>query len=727
MLDIQRVGPDRARPADEPPHERPDDVVELVGPDAIFNAHHSPVGAFASVTLGATGAQGGLGIGLEGPAGADVFIGVESVDGDRFDLLPFFDPGADDRARYDAHLVGAGGDGPPLRPVPAEAITREFGASRDTWRSADLTFSLFSPVGAVPDPDVHTEREVADALLPAVLAELTIDNTTGHRPRRAFVGYTGAAVDAAMWRVDGWDGLVGVAQGRATALVSDSTDVHGGVGFSVGGILADAEGGAGLGRIGLLWTMVPAGARRTVRLAFCFHQPGLVTTGIEASYAYARHFPGLRDVAARALGDFEALRGRWAVDAAALTAPDLSEPRRFQLAHAVRSYVGCTQLLDDGDALRWVVNEGEYRMINTLDLAVDQVFFELRHSPWLVRNVLDAFAERYRYDDEIHAPDGRIAPGGVAFTHDMGVGNAFAPPGRSAYERPRLRGCFSYMAHEELLNWTLCAALYVARTGDHRWRDSRAELLGAALESLARRDDPEPAHRTGVMGWDTARTGDGWEITTYDSLDPSLGRARGSVYLAVKSWAAYVCLGPLLAAAGNAPGAALAAEQARRCARTLVAAVRPDGVLPAVLDDPSVRGRVVPAIEGLVYPWFAGVTDALDPAGEYGELVVVLRRHLDAVLVPGMCLFDDGGWRLSSSSGNSWLSKIYLAQFVAESILGRSPGEAGRVADEAHARWLRDPRNARWAWSDQMHDGLALGSRYYPRGVTAVLWLEPPR
>ncbi|MFC4038416.1 glycoside hydrolase family 52 protein [Dactylosporangium siamense] len=702
-----------------------DDVVELTGAEALFNAHHAPVGAFASVTLGASGAAGGLGIGLEGPAGADVFVGVESADGRCFELLPFFDPEVDDRARYDAQLVGAGGDGPPLHPVAAEAMTREFGLSRDTWAHGDLRFSLYSPVGVVPDPDTHTTREVADAILPSVLAELTLDNSAGARPRRVFLGYTGADLDAAMWRVDGWGDLAGVAQGRTTALVSDCADVRSGVGFSVGGILADAEGGAGLGRVGLLWAVVPAGAVRTLRFAFCFHRSGLVTTGIEASYAYTRHYPTLRDVATRALGGFDAHRGRWAAEAAALTAPGLPAQRRFQLAHAVRSYVGCTQLLDDG-APRWVVNEGEYRMINTLDLTVDQVFFELRHSPWLVRNVLDAFADRYRYDDDIHAPDGRLAPGGVAFTHDMGVGNAFAPPGRSAYERPGLRGCFSHMAHEELLNWSLCAALYVARTGDHAWRDRHAGLLGAVVESLARRDDPDPRSRTGVMGWDSARTGDGWEITTYDSLDPSLGRARGSVYLAVKSWAAYVCLAPILAAAGDDARAALAAAQARRCARTLLAAVGPDGALPAVLDDPAVHGRVVPAVEGLVYPWFAGIHDALDPAGEYGELIVALRRHLDAVLVAGVCLFDDGGWRLSSSSGNSWLSKIYLAQFVAERILGRDPGEAGRVADEAHARWLRDPRNARWAWSDQMQDGLAVGSRYYPRGVTAVLWLEPP-
>jgi len=41
-----------------------------------FNAHHSPIGAFSSFTLGFPGAKGGLGLGLGKPAGQNVFIGA---------------------------------------------------------------------------------------------------------------------------------------------------------------------------------------------------------------------------------------------------------------------------------------------------------------------------------------------------------------------------------------------------------------------------------------------------------------------------------------------------------------------------------------------------------------------------------------------------------------------------------------------------------------------------
>jgi hypothetical protein len=105
---------------------------------------------------------------------------------------------------------------------------------------------------------------------------------------------------------------------------------------------------------------------------------------------------------------------------------------------------------------------------------------------------------------------------------------------------------------------------------------------------------------------------------------------------------------------------------------------------------------------------------------EFPELRAALGYHLESVLRTGACKFADGGWKLSSTSRNSWLSKIYLCQFVAERILGR-PIDA--EADRAHVAWLLDRDNAYYAWSDQMVEGKAVGSRYYPRGVTSVLWM----
>ena len=44
-------------------------------------------------------------------------------------------------------------------------------------------------------------------------------------------------------------------------------------------------------------------------------------------------------------------------------------------------------------------------MINTLDLTVDMLFFELKFNPWTVRNVLEQFVNRYSYVDKVFAPN----------------------------------------------------------------------------------------------------------------------------------------------------------------------------------------------------------------------------------------------------------------------------------------------------------------------------------
>jgi hypothetical protein len=348
----------------------------------------------------------------------------------------------------------------------------------------------------------------------------------------------------------------------------------------------------------------------------------------------------------------------------------------------------------------------------------------MKLNPWAVRNELDLFTVRYSYTDTVRFPgDPTEHPGGIGFTHDMGIANVFSRPSYSSYEQAGLTGCFSYMTHEQVVNWLCCATVYAAQTHDVPWLRENQYTIEACFQSLLHRDHPNPAKRDGIMSLDSSRTEGGSEITTYDSLDVSLGQARRNIYLAGKTWACYVALEKIFGDSGDIELAKQAGEQAERCAATLVGSVTEDGYIPAVLDG-GCASRIIPAIEGLAYPYFTGCAEALDPNGRYGAYIQALRRHLEAVLVSGVCLFDDGGWKLSSTSNNSWLSKIYLCQFVARRILGFGGDAVTASADAAHSAWLTDPENGYWAWSDQMVSGKAIGSRYYPRGVTAILWLE---
>jgi hypothetical protein len=457
-----------------------------------------------------------------------------------------------------------------------------------------------------------------------------------------------------------------------------------------------------LGSIALLIATVPAGETQTFRIAVCFHRGGTVTGGLPTRYLYNRWFGSVEDVARHALDHADVLIASAAKVDDEL-AENLSPVQALTVAHAVRSYYGSTQLLEraDGRPL-WIVNEGEYRMMNTCDLTADQAFFELRMNPWTLRNELDFFAERYSYRDQC----------GLAFCHDVGVSNSFSRPGNSSYEKAGITGCFSYMSAEELTNWVLCACLYVQQTGDQAWLTANLGLLRECFDSLNARDHQDPAQWDGVMDIDSNRCDGGAEITTYDSLDVSLGQSRRNLYLAVKWWAAFLLLHRTFTESGDADLAELALGQANRTAATVQASANAEGLLPAVLEG-GPPSRIIPVIEGLIFLLETG-TDFQ----AFAPLVATLEAHLRKILDSGVCRFADGGWKLSSTSDNSWLSKIYLCQHIAKTQFGIEDP----AADAAHWAWLMDPENLYFAWSDQMLAGKAVGSRYYPRGVTSVLW-----
>jgi hypothetical protein len=281
------------------------------------------------------------------------------------------------------------------------------------------------------------------------------------------------------------------------------------------------------------------------------------------------------------------------------------------------------------------------------------------------------------------------------------------------------------MTAEQLCNWTLIAATYAAKTGDLEWARQNGHVLLACLSSLRNRG-PE----SGVPEYDSTRCGDrGAEITTYDSLDHSLAQTRNNLYMAVKFWAAAVGLATLFDRLGDAwrdPRAAARAA-AGRTEQTVLRHVGARGVIPAVFepDNAGYQSRILPACEGLIYPHVWG----LDVAACAPGLYAALKRHTLALLCGDerQNLFPDGGIRLSSTSSNSWMSKIAIFQHIAREVfhLEDDPELAALMAraDAAHVAWQTDG-SGYWACSDQFVDGQARGSRYYPRIITSALWMS---
>ena len=698
-------------------------------PDPDFHAHHAAPGAYFSFTLGKFARRGGFGLELGRPGDCDVYVGVKhGRRGDDTPLvcLPFFEgAGGDEAQRYEAGPNA--GQRPDVVPTyDAGQITRRYGWATDCWETPDFTFRIGTGVHMLSDPAEDIKALLSD-IDPAIPAVLDVDNRAGAGTKTAFFAldfnapgtHVAAAADplgevGVLWRdrfaLAGWAGADDRPDDAAAGF--EAARVEGFQRFTLADGLREAVPHQ-LGNVAGLLLEVPAGTRRTLEVNLRAFRGGTVTTGLRTSYFYAR---GRADLRAHDGDGFAIEETTQPEDDAALLGSGLSPHQQFLIAHATRSYFGSTQLLDHGGRPFWVVNEGEYCMMNTLDLAVDQVFFELRQNPWVVRNLLESFARHYRYVDDV-LDGGGTRPGGVSFTHDMGVHNNFSPEGHSSYELPGLTGCFSYMTLEELCNWVLIAGCYVAKTGDQDWRRHHAPLLEACLESLANRGG-----EVGFAQYDAARCAGGSEITTYDSLDPSLAQTRNNLYVAVKCWATYRLLAMLLpeSRAGD-----LAELVARNLARETV---NDDGTLPAVFepDNPGHASRILPAVEGLIYPHYCGLDLVTNPAE--AALHDALRRHTLACINDPQRRnhFPDGGVRLSSTSGNSWLSKIFLFQHVCRRVMGIGDELAAAYpdADAAHVNWLTRPESAYWAFSDQIIDGVARASLYYPRGVTNVLWLD---
>ncbi len=727
-----------------------------------FNAQHAPMGAFMSVTLGHPGTRGGVGVEIGRPANQDVYVGVwdGSSSEPRGDVhatkprcLPFFSDrqgGAVGEADYLADEAGPSeaqvDHG--VAAIPLRKVSRTYGWATDRWETDGLRFEILTPFGPIPDPDTCAADDIAAmraALRPAVVGSLTIDNRDGDASETGFYAMRFAQPGAHCfepWRTSEGVTRLGFGHRRHLGIAAelwDTTDARDA--RPIDGAWAFQRWSVPLGLnerhrpVHMLGTCpgiafeVPAGRCHTLRLAWGVYLDGVVTTGQDGVYLYTRYFTGLGDVLDDALNRADELTlCADAIDAYLAESP-LGDDQRFLIAHATRSYYGSTQLLEIDGRPCWIVNEGEYCMMNTLDLAIDQAFWELDRNPWVVRNLLGQFVGRYSYRDAVVDRSGVEHAGGVSFCHDMGAHNNFSPPGHSSYEVPAQTGCFSYMTMEQICNWVLLAGCYVAATDDRRWLESRAAVLDQCATSLRHRTDEH-----GIMTRDSSRCAGGREITTYDSLDESLGQARGNTYIAVKTWASWLALEWMhrLRTGEPLPGA-----MAQAIAAHLPTLADDAGTLPAVAepDSPGHASRILPAVEALVYTawWWrktgdptvrAFLRDALD-----SPLTETLRRHAAALLrdPDRPNLFDDGGVKLSSTSDNSWFSKIALFMHVARSVLrlDDEPDLAAlmRRADAAHARWQVEG-GGYWACSDQFVRGRARASRYYPRGVTSALWLD---
>lgn len=685
-----------------------------------FHAHHSPMGSHSSFTVGMFGANGGMALEKGSPADQSIFLGYRSESG-LTKLFPFYENLVNDAERFSQD------------DSKEEAKTIEFSESEikrnykwatDEFIAPGISFRIKTPFFSIPDPESASEESLKKASCPASFIEISVSNDSDEN-WDGFFAIQGSTPWTPLSSRDG--NLKGMMSRDEMGFASDDESLSEFIDFGIEQALAGTHKTPNflLGPIGGISFKVAAGTEKTVRIALGYFRDGDVVFNRSASYWYTQYFDSIESVFSYALkyyNDFSDIVQKADND---LLSYGLSEDQQFLIAHATRSYYGSTEwLVEDGKPL-WIVNEGEYLMINTLDLTIDMAFFELSLNPWTLKNVLEHFVDHYSYEDQVFSPEdpNTLLDGGVSFTHDMGVGNHFSPDKYSCYECAGIdRKCFSYMTYEQLTNWILCAGLYISKTEDMDFLRNHSSLLESCFESLKNRDNPDPSKRDGLMGYDSSRTMGGGEITTYDSLDHSLGQARKNIYLGGKCWASYLALEKLFKLLDKVTLADSAHAAAILCANTLENAFDEDlGFIPAVLEDGN-QSAIIPAVEALIYPHKMGLEETLNPEGEFAGYLSILKKHISNILKPGMCIYDDGGWKLSSSADNSWMSKICLNQYVIHEILKMNyGGEAS--ADNAHVEWEVNGSKSQ-ACSDQFASGKPIGSLYYPRIVTNILWLD---
>ena len=687
-------------------------------PTISYHSHHSPMGAHSSFTLGRLGSSCGMATEKGSAAESSVYIGYRTASGETFSF-PFFKEMENEAERFsqsDENAIVKD------HIFTEDEIEREYKWATDQFKAPGISFSVFTPFGSIPDPESAAQDDLKFSCCPGTIIEITVENNS-NQEWELYFAHHGSTPWMPFREKEGLKGAH--TQGRM-GFASTDDDLFEFIDFSVDKALNREHTNAKflLAPIAGLAAKVAPEARRTVRIAVGYFIGEDVTFNYTTQYWYKRYFSSLSEVLSFSLAHADKSLELATVRDNELSGSGLNSDQQFLLAHATRSYYGSTQWLDNGRPV-WVVNEGEYLMINTLDLTVDMLFFELRYNPWTVRNVLEHFATRYAYHDQIFSPDApeNLHEGGLSFTHDMGVGNVFSPEKYSCYECGGIdRECFSYMTCEQLTNWILCAGVYWVYTQDNDFIEKYKSVLLECLQSLLNRDDPDPLKRDGLMGYDSSRTDGGGEITTYDSLDHSLGQARNNIYLAGKCWASYLALEHIFSYLSESEAAAEALQGARRCADSLTNGFDDKlGYLPAVLEEGN-ESAIIPAVEALIYPYKMGLLDAVSSTGPYGEYIEMLKKHLSYVLKPGVCLYEDGAWKLSNSADNSWASKICLNQFVVRHIL-KVEYDGSEKADPAHVRW-QVYGSSEHACSDQFASGLPIGSLYYPRIVTSILWLD---
>jgi xylan 1,4-beta-xylosidase len=665
-------------------------------PAPLFSTCHAPVGAWMSLTFG--GVLGGLALqqeSLDDSPNADLLVAWQR-EGTTV-ALPF---------------VRNTADFPAWEFPSADAISRNLTACVDEFVTGGLTFRVYTPQAALPNPKRAGNLQFASA--PGLLLEVTVDNSMSDSPATALVGLrTARPVRPVDWASKT---LCGVARSSqwilaANVVKDEVATLHS---ENLGDLTPRIDPAAQSG--GVVIKVAPRSSK-TVALVFAGYQAGLATQGIDGRYYYTNYFPRVEAVANFLLHNAQRVRESAASFDARAAAACGSSQRLGLFARAVRAYNARTQVVEaatPAGAVAHFAAMAPRGARNCLGRAADHLPWELFRNPWVIRNLFDLATTTYAYRDQVRFPGDTETPeelreGGMTFTRDFGFATAYAPstvpgggPGRagggpvSAFDGARGGAAGpgwsgGKLASEVLLNSIYMLTSYALAADDTPWAKTRLPFARELLLSLENRDHWDPAKRTGILKAESAAA-NGPEETAFAGgveVPTVLAQARGNLYLAVKTFCANLMLTTYFTNNNDLHSADYSYAFAQKTAASLVAAFnKQTGAFSANLltADNTV---LVAALEPLALPTYLGLTSTLSEY--FPDLFAALQTHVATCLKasPEGCM-DGNVLRLASNSACTCAGKVIAILYVLERLF-RIEAAVGGIWEQLAAGGKNDP------------------------------------
>ncbi|GAF71065.1 unnamed protein product, partial [marine sediment metagenome] len=310
------------------------------------------------------------------------------------------------------------------------------------------------------------------------------------------------------------------------------------------------------------------------------------------------------------------------------------------------------------DDFEYYVWEGEFKYLNTVDVAHDYGVLEGLYFPWVLKLELESWKKNAKQEEK-----------GIVIPHDLG--RRFEIEGIQAFKTEGWQT--SGMPVEENTNFILLSYWYWNQTNDDQFIKETAGFIKKLTQSLINRD----TNNNGIVDTDIG-------ITTYDN-DGNLALYKGpdNTYLGIKQLAAYISAEKIFEISNDKEAKDLASQQAQMITESLKKAYDAYGFIPLSLNSSFAEkylfeGKKVygteeqgfPFIIGLFYPTLTKLESPyLD------ELLPILAKSYSSAYEKSLVKNENGkvvGLQLAEyQHGNlGWFSHSVMADYIAERLLG---------------------------------------------------------